>query len=53
MGTDSLSIYEQVMEKTRDLNLRSAALVQGLSHVTRQVKRVKVKMAKAVMEEES
>ena len=52
MGADSLSIYEQVMEKTRDLNLRSAALVQGLNHVHRQVRRVKVKMAKAALEEE-
>jgi len=52
MGADSLSVYEQVMEKTRDLNLRSAALVQGLSHVNRQVKRVRAKMARAAMGEE-
>jgi translation initiation factor 3 subunit E len=52
MGNDSLSIYEKVLEKTRDLNLKSAALVQGLAHVTRQAQSVKIQMAKAAMEEE-
>ena len=45
-----LFVYEQVMENTRGLNLRSAALAQGLNQAIRQVKRVKVELVRAAME---
>jgi translation initiation factor 3 subunit E len=33
MGTDAQSIYEQVMERTKDLNVRSATLAQSLHQI--------------------
>ena len=52
MGTDSQSVYEQVMEKTRDLNIRSATMVQNLKHVVHEARKVKAKNARAALEEE-
>jgi translation initiation factor 3 subunit E len=50
MGAESHSIYEQVMERTRDLNLRSASLVQNLKNFVISVKKEKVKKMRAAME---
>jgi len=52
MGTDAQSVYEQVMEKTRDLNVRSASLVQNMKHVVREAKKTKARNARAALEEE-
>jgi hypothetical protein len=44
MGTASQpSMYEQVMERTRDLNARSAALTQTLNHRLNEVRKEKMK----------
>lgn len=48
----SMSVYEKVMERTRDLNLRSAALVQNLKNVVTEAKKEKLRKEKAAMEEE-
>jgi translation initiation factor 3 subunit E len=50
MGAESHSVYEQVMDRTRDLNLRSAALVQNLKNFVVSVKREKIKRMKAAIE---
>lgn len=52
MGTDAQSVYEQVMEKTRDLNIRSASMVTNLRKVVREARKVKARNARAAMEEE-
>lgn len=50
MGAESHSVYEQVMDRTRDLNFRSAALVQNLKNFVVSVKKEKIKRMKAAME---
>ena len=52
MGTDAQSVYEQVMGKTRDLNIRSATMVQNLKNVVKEAKKIKARKAKAALEEE-
>lgn len=52
MGTESQSVYEQVMERTRDLNVRSAAMVQNLRTVVSDAKKEKARKARAALEEE-
>lgn len=52
MGAEEQSVYEQVMDKTRDLNLRSAALAQNLKNFVSDAKKTKAKSAKAAMEQE-
>lgn len=51
-GADSRSVYEQVMGKTRDLNLRSASLAQNLKNFVADVKKQTAKRERAAMEEE-
>eukprot|EP00558_Chaetoceros_sp_UNC1202_P013250 CAMPEP_0197248076 /NCGR_PEP_ID=MMETSP1429-20130617/32859_1 /TAXON_ID=49237 /ORGANISM="Chaetoceros sp., Strain UNC1202" /LENGTH=253 /DNA_ID=CAMNT_0042709153 /DNA_START=27 /DNA_END=788 /DNA_ORIENTATION=- len=52
MGAESQSVYAQVLDRTRDLNLRSAALAQNLKNFVTDVKKEKVKKARAALEEE-
>lgn len=52
MGAESQSVYEQVMERTRDLNLRSASLAHNLKHYVNKSKKEKARKMKAAMEEE-
>jgi len=52
MGADSQSVYEQVMDRTRDLNLRSSALTQNLRSFVSEAKKEKVKKARAALESE-
>jgi translation initiation factor 3 subunit E len=52
MGESSQSVYELVMERTRDLNVRSATLAQNLTHVLNEAKKEKVKKERASREEE-
>lgn len=51
-GGGGSSVYEKVMERTRDLNLRSAALSQNLKNVVGEAKKEKARKAKAAMEGE-
>ena len=51
-GAESTTVYEQVMERTRDLNLRSAALEKILKNFVSHSKNEKVKKTRAAMEEE-
>lgn len=52
MNAESKTVYEKVMERTRDLNLRNAALAQNLKNFVLEGKKEKAKKAKAAMEEE-
>lgn len=52
MGGSSQSIYEQVMERTRDLNVRSAALIQNLNTTLNVARKDKAKKEKAAREAE-
>jgi translation initiation factor 3 subunit E len=52
MGGSVQSIYEQVMERTRDLNVRSATLATNLNAVLGEARKEKVKKQKAALEEE-
>lgn len=52
MGGNVQSIYEQVMERTRDLNVRSATLSQNLNSVLNDARKDKAKRERAAMEEE-
>lgn len=45
------TIHEQVMERTRDLNVRSATLVQGLNNVLNEARKEKAKRERASREE--
>lgn len=51
MGGKPQSIYEQVMEKTRDLNIRSAMLVQNLNTTLGDARKEKAKKERELMEE--
>mmetsp|Transcript_2466 Transcript_2466/g.3490 ORF Transcript_2466/g.3490 Transcript_2466/m.3490 type:complete len:508 (-) Transcript_2466:55-1578(-) len=52
MGGHVQSVYEQVMERTRDLNVRSATLAQNLNNVLNEARKEKVKKARAALEAE-
>lgn len=52
MGGTTQSIYEQVMERTRDLNVRSATLAQNLNNVMNDARKEKAKKAKASTEDD-
>lgn len=52
MGGDPQSVYEQVMEKTRDLNLRSGTLAGNLSAMLNEARKEKAKKAKEALEDE-
>ena len=52
MGGNPQSIYEQVMERTRDLNVRSATLAQNLNNVLNEARKEKAKRESAAREEE-
>jgi hypothetical protein len=43
MGTDTQSIHEQVMERTKDLNVRSATLTQNLQNLLNEARKEKAK----------
>lgn len=47
MGGTPLSIYEQVMDRTRDLNVRSATLAQNLNSLLNEARKEKAKREKA------
>jgi translation initiation factor 3 subunit E len=50
MGGSVQSVYEQVMERTRDLNVRSATLVQNLNSVLNEARKERSKKEKAARE---
>jgi len=52
MGGSPQSIYEQVMDRTRDLNVRSATLAQNLNNVLNEARKEKAKKERAAREEE-
>jgi translation initiation factor 3 subunit E len=52
MGGSVQSIYEQVMERTRDLNVRSATLIQNLNTVLNDARKDKDKKEKTAREAE-
>merc|ERR1712194_921671 len=41
MGADTATVYEQVMEKTRDLNIRSGSMVMNLANFLGEAKKEK------------
>ena len=47
MGGTPQSIYEQVIDRTRDLNLRSATLTQNLSRMLNEARKEKAKRERA------
>lgn len=51
MGGSSQSVYQQVMERTRDLNVRSATLVQNLNNVLNEARKEKAKRERAARED--
>lgn len=52
MGANAQSIYEQVMDRTRDLNVRSATLAQNLNTVLNEARKEKTKRERAAREAE-
>lgn len=52
MGGDPQNIYEQVMEKTRDLNLRSGTLAGNLSSMLNEARKEKARKAREALEED-
>ena len=50
MGGSPQSIYEQVMERTRDLNVRSASLAQNLNHMLAEARKDKATREKDARE---
>lgn len=51
MGGSPQSIYEQVMDRTRDLNVRSATLSQTLNNVLNEARKEKSKNERAALDE--
>ena len=51
MGGSLQSIYEQVMDRTRDLNVRSATLTQNLNNILNEARKEKIKKERAAREE--
>jgi translation initiation factor 3 subunit E len=52
MGTDVRSTYERVIDKTRDLNVRSGTLVQNMTNLLNDSRKEKARRARAALEEE-
>lgn len=52
MGGEPQSVYEQVMEKTRDLNMRSGTLTSNLSNMLNEARKEKAKKARAALEDD-
>jgi len=52
MGGEYQSVYEQVMERTRDLNVRSGTLAQNLATVLNDARKDKARRARAMLEED-
>ena len=52
MGADASSVYEQVMERTRDLNIRSSTLAQNLQGVLNDIRKEKARRQRAALEDE-
>ena len=52
MGGSSQNIYEQVMDRTRDLNVRSATLAQNLNDALNEARKVKAKKERVAREED-
>uniref|UniRef100_A0A7S2YDF7 Eukaryotic translation initiation factor 3 subunit E n=1 Tax=Entomoneis paludosa TaxID=265537 RepID=A0A7S2YDF7_9STRA len=52
MELEPQSIYEQVMDRTRDLNIRSASLAQSLQNRVVEAKKEKAKRERQALEEE-
>jgi len=50
MGASTQSVYEQVMERTRDLNVRSATLAQNLNNALNEARKEKAKKEKAALD---
>ncbi len=51
MGGNPQSIYEQVVDKTRDLNVRSATLTQNLTNLLNEVRKEKLKKQRGSMDD--
>jgi translation initiation factor 3 subunit E len=51
MGGNPQSIYEQVMDRTRDLNVRSATLAQNLNNLMNETRKERTKKERSSMEE--
>jgi len=51
MGTESVSVYEEVLERTRDLNSRSGSLVQNLRSFVTEGKKERTRAARDALEE--
>ena len=52
MGGSVQSIYEIVMERTRDLNVRSATLTQNLNNILNEARKEKEKKERDAREED-
>ena len=52
MGGSQVSVYEQVMDRTRDLNVRSATLQQNLQSLLQECRKEKARKDAAAREEE-
>jgi translation initiation factor 3 subunit E len=52
MGANSRSVYEQVMEKTKDLNVRSSSLTHSLKILTIEARKKKAREARAALEKQ-
>ena len=50
MGTNTSSIYEQVMDRTRDLNVRTSTLIQSLTNSLTDARKEKLKQEKLAKE---
>lgn len=51
MGVSTQTVYEQVMDRTRDLNVRSATLAQNLSNLLQDARKEKAKKERAARED--
>ena len=52
IGADTAIVYEQVMEKTRDLNIRSGSMVMNLANFLGEAKKEKTRRERAAFEED-
>ena len=52
MGSSQVSVYEQVMDMTRDLNVRSATLQQNLQSLLQENRKEKARKEAAAREDE-
>jgi translation initiation factor 3 subunit E len=52
MGSPQVSVYEQVMDRTRDLNVRSATLQQNLHALLQESRKEKARREAMAREEE-